>query len=217
MAYRTSFDLSVYFVLDPALCKGRDAAAVAEAALVGGVTFMQLRDKSEDSESQLYMAEKIVKLCRAANVPLLINDHVDIALKSKADGAHLGQGDMPPETARKLLGAERLIGWTAFTEDHFKKINPKIVDYVGTGPFYATKTDKGKPVLGSEKFAAVIKNSPVPVVGIGGITPENAGAVIKAGADGVAMMRSISEAPDPEFAARMIKAAVETARLEAAG
>jgi thiamine-phosphate pyrophosphorylase len=216
MNYRTGFDLSVYFVLDPALCKGRSAADVAEAALAGGVSFMQLRDKSEDSEAQLYMAEKILKLARAAKVPLLINDHVDIALKSSADGVHLGQGDMPPDTARKLLGAERIVGWTAFEENHFKKIDSKIVDYCGTGPFYPTKTDKGKPVMGPEKFAAMIKNSPVPVVGIGGITAENAGAVIRAGASGVAMMRSISEAPDPEFAARMIKAAVETARLEAA-
>lgn len=216
MSFRRKLDLSVYFVLDPALCAGRNAADVAAAALAGGVTIMQLRDKSEDSGARLYMAEKILELTKKAVVPLLINDHVDIALKSGADGVHLGQEDMPAVSARKLLGPDKIIGWTAFTEDHFLKLNPADVDYAGTGPFYPTKTDKGKPVLGAEKFSEIIKQSKVPVVGIGGITAENAGNVIRAGASGVAMMRSISEAPDPEFAARMIKAAVENARLEAA-
>lgn len=152
------------------------------------------------------------------HVPLLVNDHVELALEAGADGVHLGQGDMIPAQARALLGDRAIIGQTAYTQDHFKAIETdpaQCVDYAGTGPFYETKTKKGKPVLGAgdaAAFRALVKISSVPVVGIGGITPDNAASVIKAGADGVAMMRAISEAPDPAKAARAFVNAVETAR-----
>lgn len=163
---------------------------------------IQLRDKSDDLDSMTALAKELLPLTRAANIPLLINDHVDVALKSGADGVHLGQGDMPPETARKFLGENAIIGLTAFEADHFAALDPALVDYAGTGPFYPTETRKGKPVLGAKEFAALVKISSVPVVGIGGITPENFKPVREAGAAGVAMMRSISAAADPERAAR---------------
>ncbi len=192
-----NLNLSPYFVCDPSLCAGRDPVDVTLAAVRGGVTMVQLRDKSND-------ALENARRMKAAqlSVPLLINDHVYIAKGIDADGVHLGQGDMDAAKARAILGPDKIIGVTAFTEEQIKAVDPAVVDYIGTGPFYETKTDKGKPVLGAEKFAALVKLSPVPVVGIGGITPENAAAVIEAGADGVAMMRSISEAVDPEAATR---------------
>ena len=103
------------------------------------------------------------------------------------------------------MGADAIIGQTAFTEAHIAAVDPAIVDYIGTGPFYPTQTDKGKPVLGAEAFAELVALSPVPVVGVGGITPSNAAAVIDAGADGVAMMRSISEADDISAAVQAFK------------
>ena len=138
-------------------------------------------------------------------IPLLINDYVEVAQAVGADGVHLGQGDASPLEARGILGAAAIIGQTAFTPAHMAAIDPAVVDYVGCGPFYETKTDKGKPVLGADGFAALVKLCPVPVVGIGGITPDNAHAVIAAGADGVAMMRSVSEAAMPEDAARAFR------------
>ena len=211
-----SFDLSVYFVLDPSLCGGRDVVDVARAAVVGGVTMIQLRNKSGNILELLDQAQKLREILNPLNVPLIINDRADVAKEINADGVHLGQGDMSPKEAREILGPDKIIGITTFTEDHFKAIDPATVNYAGTGPFYPTKTDKGKPLMGAEKFSALVKISPVPVVGIGGVTPENAAAVIQSGAGGVAMMRAISESENPEAAARNFVNVVNTARLRKA-
>ncbi|MBX2834891.1 MAG: thiamine phosphate synthase [Micavibrio sp.] len=198
-----NFDLSVYFVADPSLCGERDIVDVVMAAAKGGATLIQYRNK-DASQMQVILAEAAMlqEWLSPLGVPLLINDYVDVAFAVGAAGVHLGQGDDNPAEARARLGNQAIIGQTAFTPEHIAKIDPQVIDYIGTGPFYETKTDKGKPVLGAEKFAEMVKLSPVPVVGIGGITPNNAAAVIAAGADGVAMMRSVSEADNPENAAR---------------
>ncbi len=208
---RKPFILSIYFIADPTLCAGREVADVVAAALRGGVAMVQYRDKGCPTalrDNILHNAKLVRKAVSRYNeeagkeVPFLINDHVEIAREVGADGVHLGQGDMSAGEAREILGSEAIIGLTAFTEDQIRAVDPEVVDYIGTGPFYETHTKKGKPVLGAEKFAALAALSPVPVVGIGGITPDNAEAVIAAGAQGVAMMRSVSEAEDPEAAAR---------------
>jgi thiamine-phosphate pyrophosphorylase len=191
------FDLSVYFIADPSVCAGRPVLDVIKQAAAGGVTMVQLRDKSGDIER----AKAIRALLKPLGIPFIINDRVDVALMVEADGVHVGQGDMDPAEARRMLGPDTIIGVTAFKEEHFKKIDPAIVDYAGTGPFYSTLTKPGKEVLGPAEFEKLIRLSPVPVVGIGGITPENAGPVMAAGASGVAMMRAISETEDPEKAA----------------
>ena len=196
------FDLSVYFVADPSCCAGRDVAGVVMDAVRGGTTMVQYRNKSGNMPEIHAQAAMIAELLRGSGVPFLINDHIDVAFAVEADGVHLGQGDASPEAAREKLGDKAIIGQTAFTVEHLTAIDPSIVDYVGTGPFYPTQTDKGKPVLGAEAFAELVKISPVPVVGIGGITAENATAVIDASAQGVAMMRAISEAESPEAAAQ---------------
>lgn len=200
-------DLSIYFVADPACCEGRDIVDVVMAAVKGGVTMVQYRNKN-DPMNDILAEAAMLKEWLPDDVPLLINDHVDAAFAIGAHGVHVGQGDVSPEQARARLGEHAIIGQTAFKPEHMANVDPSIVDYVGTGPFYETKTDKGKPVLGSDKFSKVIKSSPVPVVGIGGITPDNAQAVIDAGANGVAMMRSISAADNVETAARRFKEAL---------
>lgn len=213
LSKRKNFDLSVYFVADPSLCGGRDIVDVVTAAVQGGVTMVQYRDKENASADT---AQSIKDVLASTNVPLLINDHVEIAKEIGADGVHLGQGDMDPAEARNILGDDVIIGCTAFTEEQITAIDPIIVDYIGTGPFYETKTKKGKPVLGPARFSELANLSPVPVVGIGGIEPGNAAAVIEAGADGVAMMRAISEADDPEAAAKSFADVVAAARLQKA-
>lgn len=196
-----NFNPSIYFIIDPSLCAGRGVADVVMAAVRGGVTMVQYRNKSSDMAHIMAEAAMLSELLKPEGVPFLINDHVDVAFAVGADGVHLGQGDVSVLEARTKLGPDAIIGQTAFTPEHMAAIDPAVVDYVGTGPFYATKTDKGKPVLGVEGFKAVAVLSPVPVVGIGGITPENAQAVLDAGAAGIAMMRSVSEAADVETAA----------------
>lgn len=191
-----NFDLSIYFVADPACCGERDIVDVVMQAAQAGVTMIQYRDKSGDMAQIAANAAMLSELVKPFGIPFLINDHVDVAQAVDADGVHIGQGDCDPAEARAKLGLEAIIGLTAFTEEHIAAVDPMVVDYIGMGPFYPTQTDKGKPVLGAEKFTALIEQSPVPVVGIGGITPDNAAEVINAGAAGVAMMRSISEADD---------------------
>jgi len=200
-----TFDLSIYFVADPACCGARDVVDVVMAAVKGGVTMVQYRNKSDNMQEIHIHTSILSELLKVQNIPFLVNDHVDVARAVGAAGVHLGQGDVSPEEAREKLGDLAIIGQTAFTPEHMAAVDPSIVDYVGCGPFYETKTDKGKPVLGPEKFKEIIVLSPVPVVGIGGITPDNAQAVIDAGANGVAMMRSISAADNVEEAARRFR------------
>lgn len=198
---RTQFDPSIYFVADPDACGGRCIVDVVTEAIAGGVTMVQYRNKTSQKPVIAAEAAMLSEIVKAAGIPFLINDHADIAQAVGADGVHLGQDDMPPAEARKILGSEAIIGLTAFTTEQIGAADPQIVDYIGTGPVYPTKTDKGKPVLGPEGFKKLVEFSPLPVVGIGGITPENAQAVRDAGAAGVAMMRSVSEAENVKRAA----------------
>lgn len=172
------------------------------AAVDGGVTMVQYRNKSGNMPEIHMHCALLAELLKGRGVAFLVNDHIDVAFASGATGVHLGQGDASPQEAREKLGEAAIIGLTAFTPEHMAAIDAQVVDYVGTGPFYPTQTDKGKPVMGAEKFAEIAGLSPVPVVGIGGITPENAHAVMAAGANGLAMMRAISEADDVKRAAR---------------
>ncbi|MFK7839747.1 MAG: thiamine phosphate synthase [Bdellovibrionales bacterium] len=191
-----SFDLSIYFVADPACCAGRSIVDVVVEAVQAGVTMVQYRDKSSDKAQISAQAAMLVELLSDYDVALLINDYIDVAQAVGADGVHLGQGDKSPVEARAALGHDAIIGQTAFTAEHIRAVDDTVVDYIGTGPFYPTKTDKGKPVLGAAQFSMLAALSPVPVVGIGGITADNAKTVMDAGADGVAMMRAVSEAED---------------------
>ncbi len=214
MSFREKFDLSVYFVLDPSVCAGRDIADVARAAVLGGATMVQLRNKVDGMDVVERQAFAIRDILADSNVPFIINDYVALAAAVGADGVHIGQGDMRAADAREMIGADKILGLTAYTRGHYDAVDPFVVDYVGTGPFYSTLTKPDKPVLGAEGFAELVSAAPVPVVGIGGITPENASAVIASGADGVAMMRSVSEADDVENAVRDFVKGVRRARGE---
>jgi thiamine-phosphate pyrophosphorylase len=200
-------NLSVYVIIDPTCCGGRNVVGIARAALKGGATMLQYRNKTGEHVAR--DAAALLKTCRVAGIPFLVNDYVEIARDIGADGVHIGQGDMSAAQAHEIMGADAIIGVTAFTANHIAAIDPDVVDYIGTGPFYPTQTDKGKPVLGAQRFAEFAAMSPVPVVGIGGITPDNAAPVITAGAQGVAMMRSVTEAQNPEAAMRAFVEAVK--------
>ena len=197
-------NLLLYFIADPSCCLRRPVQDVVASAVRGGVTMVQLRNKSGDLAKIKEEALAIQSVLADSNVPFILNDYVELAAEINADGVHIGQEDMSAQQAREVIGPDKILGLTAFTPKHFAALDPSIVDYVGTGPFFPTLTKPDKFVLGAERFAQLAKDSPVPIVGIGGIAPENADQVMEAGADGVAMMRSISEAKDPEEGARQI-------------
>ncbi len=208
-----SVDLSIYVVIDPNVCNGRSIVEIAQRSLDGGASIIQLRNKSDPIDVIKDQARSIQCVLTDSSIPFIINDHVELAAEVDADGVHIGQGDMSAVEARKIIGKDKILGLTAFTKEHYSFISSDIIDYVGTGPVYPTLTKPDKNVLGVDKFAKLAKDSPVPVVGIGGITPKNVMAVIKAGANGVAMMRAVSEAENPEQEVRDFVNLVKEARL----
>jgi thiamine-phosphate pyrophosphorylase len=207
-------DLSVYVLLDRDFTAGRSLVVVAEAAIRGGATVLQLRDKSSDIHRFSADAMAIVAIARAAGVPLIINDRVDLALAVDADGVHVGEDDLPVEATRRLVGPDRFVGASAGSVEAARAAIAAGADHLGVGPVYearGTKTDAGPPV-GLTLIRAIAAFSPLPIVGIGGITAENAGAVIAAGAAGVAVISAVGLAPDVEAATRNLAHSVGAIR-----
>ncbi|MHB8647714.1 MAG: thiamine phosphate synthase [Thermomicrobiales bacterium] len=197
-------DLSVYVILDRDFTAGRSLLDVAKAAIHGGATVLQLRDKSNDLHRFSADATEILAIARAAGVPLIINDRVDIALAVDADGVHVGEDDLPVDATRRLVGPEKFVGASAGSVAAARAAIVAGADHLGVGPIYearTTKADAGLPV-GLTLIRDIAAVSPIPIVGIGGITAENAGAVIAAGAAGVAVISAIGLAPDVEAATR---------------
>lgn len=198
-------DWRLYLVTERSLMGGRDPRQVIQAAVRGGVTVVQLREKELSTRAFIELAEQLLLLLRPLGVPLIINDRVDVALASGADGVHLGQSDMRVEQARALLGPERLLGLSLENIAHLQTPEVALVDYVAASPVFATptKTDTAPP-WGIEGLRALCRLSPRPVVAIGGIHAGNAAALREAGAAGLAVVSALCAAPDPEAAARAL-------------
>ncbi len=216
MGNRRQFDLSVYVIIDPLVCGDERVAEVTKAVLDGGATFLQLRNKLDPDDVVEGQVQRIIDVLASdpvySNVRFVIDDRVELASRLNVDGVHIGQDDMDYKEARDLIGADKILGLTAFSLDHYEAIDPAIVDYVGTGPVFPTQTKPDKVVLGIDEFANLVKQAPVPVVGIGGVEPENAGNIIKAGANGVAMISAVVGAQDPKAATQNFLTAVKEAR-----
>jgi thiamine-phosphate pyrophosphorylase len=196
--------LRLMVITDPVLLRGRDAVAVCRAAVTGGATIVQVRWKDGTPAEILELTRALVAACP---VPILVNDRVDIALAAGAAGAHLGWEDPPLEALRPHLPAGFVLGISVGSPDEAARA-PATADYWSVGPCFATptKADAGLP-LGPEGFAALAKLAPegTPVIGIGGITAENARAIVAAGAAGVAVIGAVLGAADPEESARRIR------------
>jgi thiamine-phosphate diphosphorylase len=215
---RPRFDVSLYGVLDPARCGGRPLAALADAALRGGVRLLQLRMKTATTRAFVDAARAVAEGARRHGVALIVNDRVDVALAAEAAGVHLGEDDMAPAEARRLLGGDAVIGVTIHSIAEAEAAPVAVADYFGVGAVHASasKRREAAPIgpEGLRRIRAVLRRraADTPVVGIAGITAENAGAVIAAGADGIAVISALFLAPDVEAAARRLAAAVDRAR-----
>ncbi|MCY8512914.1 thiamine phosphate synthase [Bacillus atrophaeus] len=197
--------LSVYFIMGSNNTEA-EPLSVVQKALKGGVTLFQFREKGSNAligAGQLAFAEKVQAACREAGVPFIVNDDVELAVKLKADGVHIGQDDAEAKEVRAAIG-DMILGVSAHTMSEVKQAEADGADYVGMGPVYPTETKKDtKAVQGVSLIEAVRRQGiSIPIVGIGGITLENAAPVIEAGADGVSMISAISMAQDPEESAR---------------
>ncbi len=210
-------DLSVYLVTDRLLSRGRELVDVVLTAVRGGATLVQLRDKEAPARETLELGRALLQRLRPLGVPLIVNDRVDLALALGADGVHVGQGDLPPEVARRLLGPDALVGLSITGPADLPTLDPAVMDYAGVGPIFPTgsKAD-ASPALGLEELSRLRRLLPVPVVAIGGITATNASAVIAAGADGVSVVSAICSADDCEVAARSLFRAVHEGRARRA-
>jgi thiamine-phosphate pyrophosphorylase len=210
---KPAVDWSLYLVTDRPLLGGRSLEVVVEAAVRGGVTVVQLREKECSTRHYIDLGWHLKKLLEPFGVPLIIDARVDVALAVGAAGVHVGQSDMPFHEARRLLGPEALIGLTVETFDDAFEAATWDVDYLGISPVFPTptKTDTG-PAWGLDGVARLRRASQHVLIGIGGINAGNAADVIRAGADGVAVVSALCAAPDPREAARELATAVAAAR-----
>ncbi len=196
--------------------QGMEALRIAKAAIAGGVTAIQLRDKESPLPLVLEVGRKIREICREEGVLFFVNDRVDLAILLDADGVHVGQTDIPVTEVRKLLGDQKWIGASASSLEEAEKAISQGADYLGVGAIYATrsKADAGEPV-GTGLIREIGSRWTIPMVGIGGIKAHNAASVIAAGADGVAVISAIFDADDPEAAARQLHLVVQEAHAAA--
>ncbi len=208
-------DYSLYLVTDRGLARRRRTLKIIEAAVRGGVTCVQLREKQCSTREFIQQALAIKNFLQTRRIPLIINDRVDVALAVEAEGVHLGQTDMPLEMARKIVGNSMLIGISAECLADALTAEKGGADYLGVSPIYATatKTDTA-PALGLAGLQEIRKAVGLPLVGIGGLNTDNAAAVIRHGADGVAVVSAIVAADDPQSAAAQLRQTIKAARIE---
>jgi thiamine-phosphate pyrophosphorylase len=209
-------DLRLYALIDPAVAGGHSLGDIAKL-IAGSATLVQLRDKHGSTRQLVEEARELTMVLAPLDIPLLINDRVDVALAAEADGVHIGQDDMSPADARLLLGRTAIIGLSIKTVEQAKAAPLELLDYVGIGGVYGTTSkETTSPPIGLSGLGAVVqairaRDPKFPICGIAGINQSNAADVIGQGADGVAVISALSLAADPTVAARDILSAVDGA------
>lgn len=201
--------LLLYLVTDSSMLRGRSMQEVVLAAVAGGVTMVQLREKEASTRDFVELARALKDVLRDKQVPLLINDRIDVALAVDADGVHIGQSDMPYDVARKMLGPNKIIGLSVENHQQVVDANGLDCDYIGVSPVFATptKTDTATP-FGLDGLREAVRTSIHPSVAIGGMNLQTAASVMACGTDGIAVVSAIMGADNPEQAARKLKASM---------
>jgi len=202
----------LYVIIDMQALKGRSYIEVASQAIRGGARAIQLRDKLSSKKELLPIAQQLRNLCAEHNVLFIVNDYLDLALATDADGLHLGQDDLPIKQARKLLPIDKLLGSSTTTVDQATIAQSEGADYIAVGSIYPTTSKETARVVGLDRLRQVREAVTLPLVAIGGITRDNAAEVIAAGATSVAVISAVLHADDPEEAARQIVDRLEAQR-----
>lgn len=203
----------MYVITDRVVGQGRTHEEMTAGAIAGGATVVQLRDKTATTQQLVDAASRMLPLTRRANIPLIINDRVDVALAVDADGAHVGQDDLPASHARRLLGPAKILGVSAGTIAEARAAERDGANYVGVGPVFQAlaKADAGPPI-GIDALAQIVRAVAVPVVAIGGILHHHVAAVMGTGASGVAVINAVLAEPDIAGATRRLGEIVRSAR-----
>jgi thiamine-phosphate pyrophosphorylase len=202
---KLSCDYSLCLVTDSALCKPSSVEQVVEAAIQGGVNIVQLREKNSSTSDFLALGKRIKAVTDCYQIPLIINDRIDIALALNASGAHLGQKDMPVITARELLGEDKIIGISVSDLDELAQVSGLAVDYLGVGPVFptSTKTDANPPI-GLDLLRKIRQLTYHKLIAIGGITTANAASIWRTGVDGIAVVSALCKAVSPQQTAQQL-------------
>ena len=212
---RPLLDLRLNAIIDPERAGGHDLLDLTRAVAAGGATLVQLRDKKSDTGAMVEKTRAMKAILAPLNIVFVVNDRIDVALAAGAHGVHIGPDDMTPEHARHLLGPDAIIGVSIKTVAAAEAVPVGLIDYAGVGGVYATLSKEQKtPAIGIDGFARVAgalhRRAPaLPIVGIAGIDAGNAGAVIGAGADGVAVISALSGSRDAAAAARALREVVD--------
>lgn len=211
---KKKLDLSLYLVTDRSLSLFHNQEEIVKQAIEGGTTIVQLREKDCSSLEFYQYALQLKEILKDTNIPLIINDRLDIALAVDADGLHIGQSDLPYNLARKILGKDKIIGLSVETIEQAKEANLLDVDYIGLSPVFSTNTklDINTP-LGLEGINKIASFTKHPTVAIGGINTTNTKEIIQSGADGIAVVSAIVSSKKPKEAAQQLSQLVKNAKL----
>lgn len=203
------FDSSLYFITDSTNYSEEEFLRRVEEACKGGVTLLQLREKERTTREYLFLAEKVHEITMRYDIPLIIDDRVDVALAVNAEGVHVGQSDMPVAIARKLMGTDKIVGATAKTVPQAVEAYEQGADYLGVGAIYPTTT-KVKTVLTSvDTLKEIVKAVPIKVNAIGGLNKDNIHILKGSGIDGICAVSAIMKAADPCIAAKELREAFD--------
>jgi thiamine-phosphate pyrophosphorylase len=205
-------DPSLYVVLDRVAARGRDLLELLDATVAGGCRMVQLREKEWPSGRLLPVAERLRARCAAAGVTFIVNDRVDLALAVQADGVHLGQDDLPARVARPLLRPGMILGVSTHGVEQARAAQADGADYIAVGSMFATPTKADFQLVGPDLLRKLRGEIRVPLVGIGGITHDNVQEVVRAGADGVAVISAVCAAGDPRAASERFLGLIRAVR-----
>ena len=200
------FDPSLYFITDSTGCTEEAFLSCVEQALKGGATLLQLREKNKSTREYIQLAEKVHVIAQRYNVPLIIDDRVDVALAIDAEGVHVGAEDMPVAAARKLMGNDKIVGATAKTVPWAQEAYEQGADYLGVGAIYPTTTKVKTVLTSTDTLRDICHAVPIPVNAIGGLNKENIDVLAGIPIAGICVVSAIMKADDPKKAAEELKA-----------
>ena len=204
-----NLDTRIYFITDSTPYTEKEFLERVQSALKGGVSLIQLREKERTTREYIRLAQKVHQLAKQFNVPLIIDDRVDVALAAEVEGVHLGQSDMPISTARKILGEDYIIGATAKTVEQALEAFEQGADYLGVGAIYPTTTKVKTVLTSTEMLDKICKAVPIPVNAIGGLNKDNIDVLKGIKIAGVCAVSAIMKADDPKTAAEELSQAVK--------
>ena len=193
-------DLSLYLVTDKINKTDDEFLEIIEEAIKGGTTVVQIREKEGETLDFYNLALKVKEITSKYNVPLIVNDRIDVALAIKSEGVHIGQTDMPADVARSLIGDEMILGVSASTVKEARKAEKDGADYIGTGAVFPTATKDDAPSITKDDLKEVTGSINIPTVAIGGITLENASELAGTGIAGISVVSAIMNSEDPKTA-----------------